>query len=526
VSPKIVNGDPVTDIAQRPYQVAVLPPGELCGGVIFDATHVITAAHCLVDGSGLRSPNGYQVLAGTNDITDPNATVVGARTLSIDDLFSFETLDHDVGVIELSSPLWTGAIPTIDGTNRIAPVPLVDDTMFQGWLDNAGSTTVTATVSGWGWDQAVTCYPSPPPPDDPFCDSPSGTAGLPSILQSVDMPLIPPGTCSDAFASDKPFHLAITSTMFCAGVDDADPSANPTHNHDSCNGDSGGPLVIDSDQTSPNPPDDFVLAGLVDSGFGCAQQNLPGIYTRVSEPTVAAFINSTDPAVTDAPTISGGSQVGQTVTCSPGTWTGNPAFMYRLYRESSSAPLAITSLSANPTITLPPAAGNHNVFCGVQAAEASTNTVRSADSADIAVSPAPAPPAPPVTPPPPPKDTTRPKLRVTYKSCTRTSCTLKVTATDPGSPSSGIARVKATLSYTKKVSCRKHGRRTTCRKHIRRSLKAILGSDGRFTIVAKHLSPGKGYTVSLLPFDRAGNRPQFSTITNVRTKSRHPSGLF
>jgi hypothetical protein len=98
--------------------------------------------------------------------------------------------------------------------------------------------------------------------------------------------------------------------------------------------------------------------------------------------------------------------------------------------------------------------------------------------------------------------------------------------TDQGTPSSGVARVKATLSYTKKVSCRKHGRRTTCKKHVRRSLKATAGSGGKFTIVIKHLASGKGYTIALLPFDNAGNHPQFSTITNVRTKSRHPSGLF
>ena len=152
VSPRIVNGDPVTEIAQRPYQVAVLPPGELCGGVIIDATHVVTAAHCLVDGGGtLSSPGGLVVVAGTNDLTQTSspAEVVSARTLSIDDDFSIDTLDHDVGVIELSSPLWPAdQHPTIDGTSKIAPSPLVTDPTFGGWLDNAGTTTVTATVSG------------------------------------------------------------------------------------------------------------------------------------------------------------------------------------------------------------------------------------------------------------------------------------------------------------------------------------------------------------------------------------------
>ena len=517
VTPKIVNGDDVTDIAQRPYQVAVLPPGELCGGVIIDATHVVTAAHCVTDGSGaLLSPGGYEVVAGTNDLTDPNATVVGARTLSIDDQFDIGTLDHDVGIIELSSPLWTGPDPTIDGTiTKIAPISLVNDTTFQSLLDNAGTTPVIATVSGWGDTNAH-------PPDG------TGDVNLPTTLQTVDMPLIDPTTCQNAF-TDPDTQMTITSTMFCAGVDDADATVDPTHNKDSCQGDSGGPLVIDSNQTSPNPPDDFVLAGLVDSGFGCAWQNLPGVYTRVSEPTVEAFIHSTDPSLADAPTISGGSQVGQTVTCTPGTWTstnGDPTFTYRLYRESGVGPLAITSSSADPTITLPVAAGNQHVFCQVQAALPSTDTLRTANSSDTSVSPAPVPPTPPAPPPPAAKDTTAPKLRVNSKRCTKTSCTIKITVRDPGTPSSGIGKVKATLGYSKKVHCRKHGRRTTCTKHVRRTLKAKAGSGGKFTIVAARLSPGKGYTVTLVAFDKAGNRPQFSTITNVRTRSRHPRGLF
>jgi trypsin len=516
VSPRIVGGNSVTDIATRPYQVAVLPPLELCGGVVLDATHVVTAAHCLVDDSGvLRSPIGYEIVAGTNDLTDPDATVVGARTLSIDDQFDPDTLDHDVGVIELSSPLWTGPDPTIDGTSKIAPIPLVsDDTTFTTWLNDG----VTATVSGWGWDQPVACHVGPPP----SCDEPTGTAGLPSILQTVDIPLIDPTTCADDFGTGQPFETTITPTMFCAG--DAS-HADDTQNKDACSGDSGGPLVVDSDQTTPNPPNDFVLAGLVDSGFGCAQQNLPGIYTRVSEPSVAAFIQSRDPQLIAGPTISGGSQVGQTITCDPGTWNGGPTFLYRLYRDSSAGPLPITVQSPSPTFTLPPSAGGRNVFCEVQAALPAGHSLRTADSNEIAVVSIPAPPTPPVTPPTA-KDTTAPRLRIVHKACTKTACTIKVTVTDPGSPSSGVARVKATLSFTRKAKCRRTSAARSCSRRVRRTLRAKAGSGGKFTIDANHLTPGKGYTISLVPFDKAGNRPQFSTITNIRTKPRHTRGLF
>ena len=48
-SPRIIQGTPAA-ITQYPYQVQIQEGGSgICGGVIRDQTHVITAAHCVVN---------------------------------------------------------------------------------------------------------------------------------------------------------------------------------------------------------------------------------------------------------------------------------------------------------------------------------------------------------------------------------------------------------------------------------------------------------------------------------------------
>ncbi len=53
--------------------------GFFCGGVILDATHVATAAHCVFDeGSGQATPPGQlHVLAGTDDLNQPGTDDTG-----------------------------------------------------------------------------------------------------------------------------------------------------------------------------------------------------------------------------------------------------------------------------------------------------------------------------------------------------------------------------------------------------------------------------------------------------------------
>ena len=62
----------------------------------------------------------------------------------------------------------------------------------------------------------------------------------------------------------------ITASMLCARAP----------GRDACQGDSGGPLMGSHPDTNK-----VYLAGVVSWGVGCAREDLPGVYTRVTSYT-------------------------------------------------------------------------------------------------------------------------------------------------------------------------------------------------------------------------------------------------
>lgn len=98
-----------------------------------------------------------------------------------------------------------------------------------------------STVSGWGR---------------------LGQQGAPAnVLQRVVLPRVPLQECR------LHTRLNITRNMLCAGL--------KAGGQDACEGDSGGPLVTRYKKT-------WFLTGVVSWGKGCANANLYGVYTKVS----------------------------------------------------------------------------------------------------------------------------------------------------------------------------------------------------------------------------------------------------
>jgi secreted trypsin-like serine protease len=270
-----IVGGVAAQIAEYPFQVALYDPqagspaaGFFCGGVILDATHVVTAAHCIVGaGDGHSSPAGdLAVLAGSTSLSSltPGSVEDPVQASVYDRRYNPITSDYDVALLTLARPLWPGsASPAVNGSNTIAPLPIDSAGALAHGNPNLAAPPI-ATSSGWG----------------DVNPSPAGSPAYPASLQAVRMPLVSDGLCEEEYSA---IEQLITPRMICAG-------GGRTH-VDTCYGDSGGPLLVDRN-SPPHPPEDYVLVGLVDFGNGCAQHNFPGVYASIANPDIARFLQS------------------------------------------------------------------------------------------------------------------------------------------------------------------------------------------------------------------------------------------
>jgi secreted trypsin-like serine protease len=270
----IVGGSGAS-IASFPFQVALYDPqagspaaGFFCGGVIIDSTHVVTAAHCITGGGGRQAGSSGEVavLAGSSTLDPPDQGSVRdpVQSSAFDSHYNPKSSDYDIALLTLARPLWSGStVPSVNGVDTIAPLPL-DPGKASAYANPNLTPAITATASGWG----------------DVNPAPGHGVSYPTSLRAVRMPLVSDSLCEEQYAA---IEQPITSRMICAG-------GGRSH-VDTCYGDSGGPLVVDQD-TPARPPADYVLAGLVDFGNGCAQPGYAGVYTRISSPEVMRFLAS------------------------------------------------------------------------------------------------------------------------------------------------------------------------------------------------------------------------------------------
>ena len=227
---RIVGGQNATE-GEHPWTIYLSSRSTgqnfFCGGSLIASDWVITAAHCIFNDD---EDDVNYVVAGVyarNTSTSANAFVV--QDTFIHPEYSNSSDFNDIALLKLANPVPLSLVDTY------AKLPSLS-------IDSANAgTDDPVKVLGWG------------------ATSEDGSSS--NVLQEVIVPVTTEAFCQQAY-TDIDYDVQI-----CAGL--------PNGGRDSCQGDSGGPLLFTADG------EDF-LAGVVSFGLGCAQPNLPGVYTRIS----------------------------------------------------------------------------------------------------------------------------------------------------------------------------------------------------------------------------------------------------
>lgn len=277
VEPRVVGGQ-ATTIEQYPWQVAVvMAPAkfpslnahqrQICGGSLVTASIVLTAAHCIYDTdpncAALCSSN-HPVCNGASDPSPGDGTckldpddvdvVLGRTTLSNESggteqsvqatayqgddadppIFDPNSLQNDVGYLVLTTPV------TLDPAIRTIAIAGSNE-------DAVWSLDELVGISGWG--------------------SMFSGGNTVDTLRAASLPIVSDSACGAPGVYGSSFDSA---TMVCAGY--------LSGGIDTCQGDSGGPLE------APLEDGAYRLVGITSWGFGCAQPNAPGVYSRIAGP--------------------------------------------------------------------------------------------------------------------------------------------------------------------------------------------------------------------------------------------------
>ncbi|XP_054650494.1 coagulation factor VII isoform X2 [Dunckerocampus dactyliophorus] len=227
-APRVVNGQ-VCPKGQCPWQALLTENNEYaCGAIVLSSQWILTAAHCV-----WRKPtNIFHVIVGEHDLEVDEKTEQKRRVskVLIHRGYNHSSYDSDLAMLKLHRPIKLGLY--------VVPICLAaKNSSFSRML----AAVRHNTVSGWG-----------------RLAQHGSTARL---LQRLALPRVPLQECR--------LHtkLNITRNMLCAGLQNG--------GQDACKGDSGGPLVTRYKKT-------WFLTGVVSWGKGCAERNLYGVYTRVS----------------------------------------------------------------------------------------------------------------------------------------------------------------------------------------------------------------------------------------------------
>lgn len=461
--PQIINGQQAS-ISQFPWQVfvfAVEGEGEFgtCGGSILDATHILTAAHCVDhESSTTKYPaEDIGVVAGASEVIlglgalPSTYQAQEAKSIRTDPYYTVSPeIKDDVAVIELSSPL------ELSASVNTAAIALV----------SPGATPAPGTalsISGYGKESGAES------------STPDGK------LYSTTLTAVGSDACRNSVGGSS-------AVLLCA----------VGSNSSTCQGDSGGPL------TEGNPP---VEVGTVDFGPKECPVGQPDVFTNLAAPEIHEFIEGSEspPLAARASSPPVIKSVGlapvdfSPLTCEPGTWSGSPSFSYTFQTENAS-PQLLQSGTSN-VFTPPANLVGAPVVCIVQASNpGGVSTLRSATTAAIAA------------------DTAPPVASITALKCHLQTCIFSISA---GDPNATTLTLSASSAYAVVAKCpakkgrKKKGKQPVCHKTHTVGAPVSLVSPGVYGAVANRLPYGEKITFTALATNAVGLHPAAPVVRST-----------
>ncbi|CAH4021175.1 unnamed protein product [Pieris brassicae] len=220
-----------------------------CGSSLVSSKFLLTAAHC-----SKVSPRDTSVAN-----VEPEIVRLGDKNIA--DVFSKGVSPQDVKIKRIvkhpnfSAPKKYFDIAIIEVTTEVIFTKLVQPACL--WTNHDTSQLGTkATLTGWGVVETTGREISPE-------------------LQAADVDIIDSDECQRL--------LRIYFNRLWCGVDLHQLCAGKLAGGvDACQGDSGGPLQVKIPLPVTSQGSIHYVIGVTSFGVGCAQKNIPGIYTRVS----------------------------------------------------------------------------------------------------------------------------------------------------------------------------------------------------------------------------------------------------
>jgi trypsin len=243
----VVGGTPVPDGKLR-YVANISIAGAFgCTGTLIAREWVITAGHCgSLTGSIVPTPIGMP--AATIDVKLASVHTDGSgaedhavKQVIVDSDYLVTNGDgNDVTLLQLDRP------------SAVAPIHIAAVGERRIWAPGK-----VATIAGFGLTSENASQP-------------------PATMQWATVPIQSDADCATAYPNGFGGGSFDAKTMLCAGY--------PQGGTDTCQGDSGGPLLATALDGTRR------LVGATSFGDGCAQAGKPGVYARVAEGPIRAFI--------------------------------------------------------------------------------------------------------------------------------------------------------------------------------------------------------------------------------------------